>query len=235
MNKINYLMFIVSVLIILILSDQVLCQMHSYNNNNSRIVKHPNNPIRWNYDSRYGSYYSDKESYSKNYNGIKHFEVFPVRYIVFSNNNYYITPIENSINEYKRYFPIQKVTSKTQADLFIYVLNYAEYIKYCSQTGSKTKPACTIQKYPSMNSGSHYKANIYVLEKEYKEALLKHALLHELGHAFGILNHSNNTNDILFTGGNYLSYEDGSIEPLFNCENLSPGDLNTLFIIYNLW
>lgn len=209
-------------------------------NNLDFIPKKSNNVMNWNYDANAGSYLGTL--FLKNTNdkelGFPIFQKFPVKYWIQPMNASMQQPIRTAITEYNYYFPMQEVSSRNKADLTFEIVDYPTLEKNCKTARYKHALACGGPQYSVSQIGYikgivNYKASVWIDIESFRIRNLYNTVLHEMGHAFGITIHSNNTKDIMFESSQLIYNNDGSLIQINEPGKLSPRDLNTLFLIYN--
>lgn len=206
--------------------------------------RHPCNPMKnHTYDPAVGHYYNlvAKELKSKNA-PIKdfHFKTFPVKYWIQPMSQDKTTVIKLAIKDFSYYFPMQETKYKNNADLIFRMSTFAEVVSTSGGAGPNQKGIVACGGMESIYPKP--RGVVLILPSLFNSRTAKGSVIHEMGHAFGIAGHSDNTNDIMFEGKSILNFKNRDyivknkvLQTIDEACNFTPRDLNTLWLIYNNW
>lgn len=204
------------------------------------IPKNPNNPMNWNYNPSFGSYlgliYLENTKYKNT--GFPKFQKFPVKYWIQPMNAAMQQPIRTAITEYSYYFPMEEVGSRGKANLTFEAVSYSTLQQVCKTARTTHALACggpsiTREKIYEMEAITNYKASVWIDIESFRIKNLFNTVLHEMGHAFGSTEHSNDPRDVMFEISKLQYNNKGELIQIDESGKLTPRDLNTLFLIYN--
>jgi TonB family protein len=221
-----------------IMKSEIVFETDHENLHNAFINKHKNNPMKWQYKPRYGHYAKlmiDEESNPD----FVHFYKFPIKYWVQPIEGNWQVPVEEAIKEFSNYFPMQSVKKKRKADLIIQFVDQEKYNRV-NKSGDKNSIACggfemKVETRQDRKILTDYRGNVYTLYSSMSYPHITKVIMHELGHAFGVVVHSDNPEDVMYYSDTLHVTPEGDVEHAQKEFRLSNRDLNTLFILYNNW
>lgn len=215
---------------------------------------HTKNPMtNWQYNPECSDYYLNvKNGIKRTYYKYKilpsehHFQNFPIKYWIQPTKGQYIKKVNIGIDTYKKYFPMVEVKKQDEADLIIEILSREELSKKFNTNSQTESGFGTFKLNVAINDGKTIiesrKGYVYLITDQFNKPLFRSTLLHELGHAFGLIDHSNSIQDIMYPVDLVLSSDnekdltalnEGGM--IFHPDKLSCSDLNTLWKLYNNW
>lgn len=257
-NRLVLLLFIIVLIIALVGNRQVKTYFYSNVKEFSKLIssiqdkmkpkplpvpveykKKPFNPMKYNYNANYDNYIpllkKTSMTLDKATTYSRYFKM-PVKYWPETKNKDEATQISVAIQEFSKYFDIIQSKNKRDANLIIYVVADDRLKDVCKNLDSNETLGCgggyfRVQQKNS-NLTRFYDGYVYLKESVFQTPLPQTTILHELGHAFGISGHSSSNKDIMFAKVETINYY-GITYSVAGLDKLSPGDLNTLYLIYN--
>lgn len=244
---------ILMLLIVVVFTTTMVCSCA-----NDRYKKHSNNPINdHKYDQEEGDYFNTITADLKRLNinpRDHHFQEFPIKYYVSPMNIEWEEITRSAISDFELYFPMEEVDDPQKADLVV-ELSDIETIqdKFPNIPGegvsgvggliqiSETNPLSFIKN--KFNPPPPTRGIVMLLPHAFKQPVISKAIImHELGHAMGISDHSNDPYDLMYENTN-STYEinsgvitvNGITQTIEEANSLSYRDLNTLWMLYNQW
>lgn len=205
-------------------------------NASSNFVRHPKNPMKYDYNPQYGNYFKYIEN-CLNCEGISvmdyHFQQFPIKYWIQPVDPTINRIIRDAINDYAYYLPMVEVSSQPDADI---VFELSQNISADYRTMGKAG-----LEYPTLKGNVSLSPSIFSREAI---ILAKLTVKHEIAHALGLIKHSDDINDLMYpqqkidatsNPNKAKVIETGQIKTYEDFGRFSFRDLNTLWMLYNQW
>lgn len=166
-------------------------------------------------------------------------KTFPLRVYIKKNTStnippYYKTAIQKAFQQWQNTGPVtfEFVNDEKDANIFV-TINSSEDMQKCDGPDCKyivafTKPTYNESLLKQM-SISFYDLNM--INKPFSEREIYNTALHEIGHALGIMGHSQNADDLMYM---QKTKDEGLDKYRSDFQLISPRDANTLSLLYKL-
>ncbi|MEW5819464.1 MAG: hypothetical protein AB1782_04680 [Cyanobacteriota bacterium] len=217
--------------------------------------KNPKNPVmNHSYDKEEGDYYIFiKKELDKIHISPRdhHFQSFPIKYYIGQMTPKREKLIRFAISDFEEFFPMKEIKIKDQADLKIEIASFDEIKKRypdipeegLSGVGGLERVQTSIKYLPFIRPGKPTRSIVLLTPHAFDQPLISKAIImHELGHAFGLADHSDDPYDLMYKNTMTKSEIDsnkiivnGIEQDLEEANSLSIRDLNTLWVLYNQW
>lgn len=210
--------------------------------------KNISNPLNYDYQPEYGNYFDViKTAILKQGNRLSdyHFKKFPITFYIEPSNPGFDNIIRLSLNEYKKIIPIEETNSAYNHDIKITVINKDTM---ASITGDPEKLGINKTAIKTENDRVvEFKSEMYLNNKIFNYPMSVYAsetINHEFLHSLGLNGHSSSVYDILYPRLDINILYGAQVGLIKNtCQfkdfkqfsELSPVDLNTLWLLYNEW
>lgn len=225
---------------------------------NDPYKKHSNNPITdHKYDQEEGDYFDIVTADLKRLNinpRDHHFQKFPIKYYVSPMNTKWEETTRSAISDFEVYLPMKEVDTPQKADLIVELSDIdtvqEEFPNIPDEGVSGVGGLIQISESNQLSFIKNKfkkppptKGIVMLLPHAFKQPVISKAIImHELGHAMGISDHSNDPYDLMYENTN-STYEinsgvitvNGITQTIDEANSLSYRDLNTLWILYNQW
>jgi TonB family protein len=194
-----------------------------------KLSRHNNNPMNYQFQPQQGHYFNTIESFLSEQGILSceyHFKSFPISYWIQPMAAQNELLIREAIADFAFYFPMRETRNRMEADLTIQMAD--------SMYSNQETMGMAGLEYPTLKGNVTLSPSIFT--NSYA-VIAKLAIKHEITHAFGVIKHSNDRNDIMYPK-QVVSQEQamtGKINNQAKFGRFTYRDLNTLWILYNQW